>query len=151
MSSQKESNTVSHMPEATVGGLIFNEKDELFLMKSYKWNEKYCIPGGHIELGESMRDSIEREIKEETNLDVTDIQFHSLQDCVYSKNFHEKRHFVFLDFICKAVSDDVVLNNEASEFTWIALKDLDKFPIETYTLKSIEYFLSKNKKSPYLI
>ncbi len=151
MSSQKKSNTVTHMPEATVGGLIFNKKGELFLMRSYKWNGKYCIPGGHIEMGESMKDAIEREIKEETNLDVTDIQFHSLQDCVYSKNFHEKRHFIFVDFVCKAISDDVILNNEASEFAWIGLNDLDKFPIESNTLKSVEFLLSIGKKSPYLI
>lgn len=41
-------------PEPTVGALIFNPQGEIFLMKSHKWRNKYVIPGGHIELGETI-------------------------------------------------------------------------------------------------
>ncbi len=40
-------------PEPTVRILIFNPRGEMLLTKSHKWNDKYVIPGGHIELGES--------------------------------------------------------------------------------------------------
>ena len=39
-------------PEPIVGGLIFNKKGELLLVKSPKWLNRYSIPGGHIEVGE---------------------------------------------------------------------------------------------------
>ena len=42
-------------PETTVGGLIFNRSGEIFLMKSDKWKGMYCIPGGHVESGESLK------------------------------------------------------------------------------------------------
>ncbi len=151
MTPNKEHSDELLLPEATVGGLIFNANGELFLMKSDKWNGKFCIPGGHIELGETMKEAVEREIKEETNLDVSDVQFHSLQDCVFSKYFHKKRHFIFVDFVCKAVSDAVVLNNEATDYTWIKLNEIEKYPIEAYTLQSITHFLNKENKSPYII
>jgi len=128
-------------PEVTVGGLIFNDKNELFLMKTYKWGGLFCIPGGHIELGETAEDAVLREIKEETNLDVRDIQFHCVQDCIFSKKFHERKHFVFLDFICKAVSEDVILNEEGSEYVWIDIHEIDAIPVEPYTRKTIEVFL----------
>jgi len=48
---------VQKYPEPRVGALIFNSKGEIFLMKSHKWNNKYCIPGGHVELGEIMENA----------------------------------------------------------------------------------------------
>lgn len=50
-------------PEPIVGALIFNNKDEIFLMKSHKWEGKYVIPGGHIELGETIEEALKREVK----------------------------------------------------------------------------------------
>ncbi|ADL12770.1 NUDIX hydrolase [Acetohalobium arabaticum DSM 5501] len=52
-------------PEPTVGAVIFNPDDEILLCKSNKWDNKYVIPGGHIELGERMEKALIREIKEE--------------------------------------------------------------------------------------
>lgn len=57
-------------PEPTCGALIFNPAGKIFLMKSYKWKDKYVIPGGHVELGEKIADALKREIKEETGLDI---------------------------------------------------------------------------------
>ncbi len=57
-------------PEPTVGALIFNPQGKLFLVKSYKWGNKYTIPGGHIELGENIKQALKREIKEETGMDI---------------------------------------------------------------------------------
>jgi len=137
-------------PEPTVGGLIFNAKGEIFLMKSDKWRGMYCIPGGHIELGETLIDAVKREIKEETNLDVNNIEFHSIQDCIFSENYYEKRHFIFIDFICTAVSSEVILSDEGFEYMWVSPENIDKYPVEPYTLKMIEFYLTKSNKSRYI-
>jgi len=70
-------------PEPTVGALIFNSKDQLFLMKSHKWRDNYVVPGGHIELGETLKDALIREVKEETNLDIYDIEFLLFQEFTF--------------------------------------------------------------------
>jgi nucleoside triphosphatase len=62
-------------PEPTCGAIIFNRNNKIFLMRSHKWHGKYVIPGGHIELGEKMKDSLKREIKEETGLEIYGIKF----------------------------------------------------------------------------
>ena len=46
-------------PEPAVGALILNSEGEIFLMKSHKWHEQYVIPGGHIELGETIEEAEE--------------------------------------------------------------------------------------------
>jgi nucleoside triphosphatase len=43
-----------HYPEPTVGALIFDPAGRLFLMRSHKWAGKYVVPGGHVELGETL-------------------------------------------------------------------------------------------------
>ncbi len=132
-------------PEITVGALIFNNEGRLLIVKSDKWNGQYCIPGGHIEFGETIIEAVKREVKEETNLDIDNIRFHMIEECIFSKNFHDpEKHFVFLDYSCKAKNTDVILNEEAQEFIWVSLDDLDKFNIEKLTLKSIREFIKNN-------
>ncbi|KPK96198.1 hypothetical protein AMJ80_01290 [bacterium SM23_31] len=138
-------------PESTVGGLIFNEKGEIFLMKSDKWRGMYCVPGGHVKLGETLIDAVKREIKEETNLDVNNIEFHSIQDCIFSEYYYKKRHFIFIDFVCNAVSNDVILNDEGFEYVWVSPENIDKYPVEPYTLQMIQFYLMKSNKSRYII
>ncbi len=81
-------------PEPTVGALIFNPEGKLFLMKSHKWGGKFVVPGGHIELGERAEDALIREIKEETGLDIFDIEFIGIQEFIFDPAFWKKRHFL---------------------------------------------------------
>ena len=78
-------------PESTCGALIFNDKNEVFLMRSHKWKDKYALPGGHIEYGEKAEDAVKREVKEETNLDVDVLEFFMMQDCIFPEEFYKKK------------------------------------------------------------
>lgn len=116
-------------PEPTVGALIFNPDNKILLCKSHKWHNKYIIPGGHIELGEKMEEALKREILEETGLDIYDIQLISIKESVYNKAFHEKKHFIFIDYVCKTNSYNVVLNEEAQEYEWVGLNEIDNYEL----------------------
>ena len=67
-------------PEPAAGALIFNTEGKIFLMKSHKWHGQYVVPGGHIELGETIEEALKREVKEETDLDVHDVEFLVFQE-----------------------------------------------------------------------
>ena len=134
-------------PEPTVGALIFNPNGEIFLMKSHKWKGKYVIPGGHIELVETMEGAVKREIKEETGLDIYNIEFLNFQEFVFDKAFWKKRHFIFFDFICKTKSSKVKLNSEGQEFIWVSPKDTLKLPVEPYSRQTIQEYLKTRSKT----
>jgi nucleoside triphosphatase len=134
-------------PEPTVGALIFDPAGRLFLMKSHKWKDKYCIPGGHIELGERIEDAVKREVKEETNLDIRDLEFVSLQEAVYDEDFWQPRHFIFLDFACRTDATEVKLNDEAEEYVWVTLNEALTLPVERYTAVTIRTYLEMKHKA----
>jgi nucleoside triphosphatase len=130
-------------PEPTVGALILNPQGELFLMRSHKWADCYVVPGGHVELGESMEDALRREVKEETALDIYDIQFLRFQEFIYDDAFWKRRHFIFFDYVCCTDSTEVRLNDEAHEYLWVIPEEALKLPIEPYTRVAIETYLER--------
>lgn len=130
-------------PEPTVGALIFNPEGKIFLMKSHKWLGKYVIPGGHIELGETMENSLRREIQEETGLYIFGIKFLFSQEFIFDKAFWKKRHFIFFDFVCKTRSLKVTLNSEGQEYVWVTVDEALKLPLEPYTKETIKVFLKQ--------
>ncbi len=134
-------------PEPTVGALIFNLKGEILLIKSHKWKDKYVIPGGHIELGEKIEDTIKREVKEETGLDIYDIEFICFQEFIFDDAFWKKKHFIFLDYTCKTDSFIVKPNSEGQEYIWTPLEAALKLQIEPYTKNVIEAFIKKLHKN----
>ncbi|RKD32465.1 NUDIX domain-containing protein [Thermohalobacter berrensis] len=132
-------------PEPTVGAVIFNPDNKVLLCKSHKWDNKYVIPGGHIELGEKMEEALKREILEETGLEVYDIKLISLKESIYSDTFHEKKHFIFIDYICKTHSYEVTLNEEAEEYTWVDLTEIENYELGGFTKDLLLELRNKNK------
>ncbi len=133
-------------PEPVVGPLIFNDNNEILLIKSPKFNGKYIVPGGHIELRETMEEALKREIKEETNLDIKDIEFFMIQEGTNMKDtgFNTEKHFIFIDFLCKAIPGKVLLEaREAEDFTWIKPKDAFKLNLNKSTKIFIEEYLKR--------
>ncbi len=131
-------------PEPTVGALILNQDGALFLMRSHKWRDRYVVPGGHIELGESMVQALRREVKEETGLDIHDVEFLCFQEFIYDEAFWKRRHFIFFDFVCQAGSTEAVLNSEAEEYRWVRPDEVLDLPVEPYTRKAIQAYLERH-------
>ena len=130
-------------PLATVGALIFNAKNEVLMICTHKWSGKWGIPGGKIKRGEKAETALRRELKEETGLNITDIKFIIVQDCISSKEFYRDAHFVLLNYTCKCTAKNprVVLNEEAREFRWLPLAAAKKLKLNKPTRILIEAVL----------
>lgn len=128
-----------HAPIATVGGLIFNPIGQVLLVRTHKWSDLWSIPGGKIKWGEPSESALIREIKEETALDICDIQFTMVQDCIHSKEFYRDAHFILLNYTCRCVVEpDVRLNEEAREFRWMTLDEALQMPLNVPTRKLLD-------------
>jgi ADP-ribose pyrophosphatase YjhB (NUDIX family) len=117
-------------PVVTVGGLIFDDSGRVLMIRTHKWSNLWGIPGGKTKWGEASEDALRREILEETALEVCDIQFVLVQDCIHSKEFYRDAHFVLLNYTCRVSGPAAVrLNDEAREFRWVQIPDAQQLPL----------------------
>jgi ADP-ribose pyrophosphatase YjhB (NUDIX family) len=120
-------------PIATVGALIHDGGGNVLMIRTHKWSDMWGIPGGKIERGESSEDALKREIMEETNLEISDIRFVMNQDCINSTEFYRPEHFILLNYLAKASTHEVTLNEEAEDFRWFTVDDALKLELNSAT------------------
>lgn len=109
-----------------VGAIITNENGDIFLAKRKKddfMGGFYELPGGNAEKGEGIYDTLVREIKEETNLDIDSVV--SYIDCFdyISDSGKKSRQF---NFVVKVKSVNNILLTEHDSYKWVNLRDLSK-------------------------
>jgi nucleoside triphosphatase len=134
----------NQVPEPVVGIFILNTQGELLLVKSHKWHGQYIVPGGHIEFGEKMEDTVAREAKEETGLDVFD--FKLLTVCQYldeGEFYKQGKNFIMLQFLAKTSGGEVRLNDEAEEYVWVAPRKSLELDLYKHTRQTIKDYLLK--------
>ena len=139
-------NTSFPYPLSTVGGLIHNQKNEILLVRSRKWSHLYGVPGGKIAYGETMEAAFKREVREETNLEIYDIQFVCIQDCIHHKEFYQKKHFLLINFAAYTNTETVVLNDEAYEYRWVEINESLGLALNEPTRVLIHEVLKMNLK-----
>jgi phosphoglycolate phosphatase len=127
-------------PIVTVGAAIFHPRtNDVLMFRTHKWSGLWGIPGGKVHYNEPCVDALRRELKEETNLAVNDIQFVLVQDCIGSKEFYREAHFLLLNYRCRAMEPlDVILNEEAQEYRWLPLQDALTLELNTPTRVLLE-------------
>lgn len=141
-------------PEPVVGALIINSDGEILLGKSKKWKDNsYTVFGGHVETGETMEEAIKREVLEETGLKVEVLAKIGFLESIFDKDFHEDKHFIFLDFLCRygGEKDKVKLNEEfEDEYVWVKPGEALSMKIPIGTRRIIEEYLEYQKREGYL-
>jgi phosphoglycolate phosphatase len=120
LSSMTNTSSDHRLPIVTVGALIFDATGQVLMVRTHKWSDLWGIPGGKVKWGEPTLEALLREIREETGLEIRDIEFVLVQDCISSKEFYREEHFVLLNYTCRCASaPSVTLNEEAREYQWL--------------------------------
>ena len=120
---------VGHNPILTAGVLlfVFNDKDKVLMQLRTDYNQ-YGFSGGTMELGESFEDVARRELKEETNLDIIDLEMVKVlsgKDTYREYPNGDKLYDITAIYVVKKYSGDLKVNdNESKKLEWFNVDNL---------------------------
>jgi mutator protein MutT len=131
-------------PVVGVGAVIIKDgKILLEKRKSAPGRGKWSIPGGLVELGESVSQSVVREVAEETGLEVYQPELIDVVDnVVRDENGEVKYHFVIIDYFVKLKGGNVKASSDAEELQWVPLGEVEKYDLT----KTFRAFIQRNKQ-----
>ena len=94
---------------------------------------EWSLPGGLLELGESLQDAVRREIKEETALDVTVGPIIETFDRVHRDDQGRIRyHFVIVDYVCWSAHGEAVAGSDAEAIAWVSEDEIDAYKVNAH-------------------
>jgi 8-oxo-dGTP diphosphatase len=80
----------------------------------------YTLPGGVVEVGETLTEAVRREIREETALTIEPVALAGYREAIGKDDEGRvRRHFVILPFAARWVAGEPVLNEELAEWAWL--------------------------------
>jgi len=132
-------------PIVGVGAVIVQDGRLLLVRRGVEPGKgKWSIPGGAVELGETVRDATIREAKEETGLDVEIVVDRPL-DAFDNLDIDEKGglryHYVLLQFLTRPKSGTLKPSSDALDARWVPLEEVEKYNLT----KPFRKFFTKHK------
>jgi 8-oxo-dGTP diphosphatase len=121
MTNDERSRTYPTRPYLAVSAAIFRDGKVLIVRRARPpANGLYTLPGGGVELGETLEEAVIREVKEETALDVEPVALAGYRQAI-SRDAQGgvERHFVILPFAARWIAGEVSLNEELGEAHWL--------------------------------
>lgn len=132
-------------PVVGAGALIVHGKKLVLVKRGVPPGKgKWSIPGGAVELGESVRAAVCREAKEETGLDIEMIQDRPMDVVDNILTDDEGRlqfHYVLLQFLARPGNDVLKPAGDVVDARWVAFKDVHKYDLTP----SFRLFFKKHK------
>ncbi len=120
-------------PIVGVGAVIVDQNRVLVVKRgSPPMAGQWTIPGGVVELGETLRAAAEREAREETGLTVRAGEVIEVIDRILpDENGRPQYHFVLVDFLCTVEKGEICAGSDAAEVAWVGQAELEKFKLES--------------------
>lgn len=79
----------------------------------------WSLPGGLVEVGESLTDAVAREVYEETGLMVEPLGLIELLNRIHREGERVRYHYVIADYLCRVTGGELRAGSDAAEVRWV--------------------------------
>jgi 8-oxo-dGTP diphosphatase len=125
-------------PDAPIAGVgaVIVEGNRVVLVRRGKEPLKgeWSLPGGALELGETLEQGIRREVQEETGLRVEVISVVEVLDRIVADEAAElngedarkiRYHYVLIDYLCRVSGGELAASSDAADARWVTREELN--------------------------
>jgi 8-oxo-dGTP diphosphatase len=125
-SASGQSRSYPTRPYLAVSAAIFRDGRVLIVRRAHPpANGLYTLPGGGVEVGETLTEAVIREVREETGLEIEPLALAGYRQLIARDNAGRvERHFVILPFAARWIAGEIALNEELAEARWLNPSEL---------------------------
>ncbi len=129
-------------PLVGVGAVVVEQGRVLLVQRGTEPAKgKWSIPGGLIDVGESLREAVVREVREETGLLIEPLELIELLDRIHRDGDRVRYHYVIADYLCRVVGGTLRAASDADAVRWVERAEWNSHSalgIEPITARVIE-------------
>jgi 8-oxo-dGTP diphosphatase len=121
-------------PVLGVGAVIVRDGRALLVKRGHEPRKgEWSLPGGLVELGESLIDALQREIREETGLNVTvGPHIETFDRIHHDADGRVRFHFVIVDYLCTAAEGEPLAGTDAEEVAWARADEIEHYRVNPH-------------------
>jgi mutator protein MutT len=118
-------------PVVGVGGVVIQDGRALLIRRGCApLAGQWSIPGGTLELGETIAEGVRRELREETSLEVRVLELIEVFERIFpDPGGRTQYHFVILDYLCEAVAGAPRPGSDVTEVAFVAPEELHRYSL----------------------
>jgi ADP-ribose pyrophosphatase YjhB (NUDIX family) len=135
-------------PVVGVGAVVVNDGKALIVKRAHEPRKgEWSLPGGRVELGESLVAAARREIKEETGLDIDVGPIVEVFDRIHRHEARVRYHFVIVDYLCMCVGGTLCAGDDAEDVAWVTGDELERYAVNEFAAAVIRKGLAMARGS----
>ena len=107
-------------PLVGVGAVIVHGGRVLLVRRGHEpLKGRWSLPGGLLDVGESLENGVIREVAEETGLQVRPLELIELLDRIHREGDRVRYHFVIADYLCRVIGGELQAASDADAVRWV--------------------------------
>ena len=123
-------------PVVGVGAVVVQAGKALIVKRAHEPRKgEWSLPGGRVELGESLVEATRREILEETGLDVAVGDMVEVFDRIHRLDAAIRYHFVIVDFLCTVIGGTLRAGDDADAVAWVDGDEAAAYGVNEHALR----------------
>jgi 8-oxo-dGTP diphosphatase len=139
-------------PLVGVGAVVFRGEEILLVRRGQEpARDSWSLPGGLVELGETLDAALRRELQEETGLLVNILGIAAVLERIFRDDAGGiPYHYVLVDFACDWAGGQLTPGSDITAAQFVAPDDLDRFDLPAFTAQVIRRAREQRRRGAFL-